>query len=171
MELLAQQRYLWPDPETGPYALRISLNIVNGQLVPTGFEMWGQPPPTEKRWIDWGGYRAALPMAGLEPTFLRKLPFYRIVRALIGELRGRWAPVIARNAHTAGAAETLRGIIESQLPARGRPILYPERHWTEVADVYRQAERQPVVAVADQFHVSRSTARKWAERCRQKGLL
>jgi hypothetical protein len=57
-------------------------------------------------------------------------------------------------------------------PPRGRPPVYDLEHWKKVAATYRKAAgRKPTQAVADAFHVERSTAAGWVRRCRALELL
>jgi hypothetical protein len=62
---------------------------------------------------------------------------------------------------------------QDEEPKRGRPPAYGPDHFVEVAHVYREAfarGRAPTRAVAQQFHVSESTAAKWVARCRRPEL-
>lgn len=53
----------------------------------------------------------------------------------------------------------------------GRPRLYDEDHFRAIAALWREAHSRrenPTKAVADAFHVSRSTAAKWVSRARHE---
>ena len=74
------------------------------------------------------------------------------------------------------AAEDARAALAGSPPPKakpGRPALYGPAHFVEVAAVYTGAHvegKHPTKAVADHFHVARSTAAKWVARCRSPKL-
>jgi hypothetical protein len=74
------------------------------------------------------------------------------------------------------AAERERAALAGSPPLKaraGRPPMYGPDHFAKVAAVYTTAHRagkHPTKAVADHFHVARSTAAKWVARCRSPKL-
>lgn len=136
---------------SGPYSFTLEVDQVADRLEVTGVVLHN---PDGIRW-----------------TYLRRLAFSLVARSLLSDLQHRWGPLIAANAHGPEAQAVARALQTASAPRRGRPVLYPPEHWAEVARVYEGAAERPVCTVADWFHVSRSTARKWVERCRAKGLI
>jgi hypothetical protein len=53
----------------------------------------------------------------------------------------------------------------------GRPPLYAQEHFEEVARVYRAGGRAPTKAVSERFSVQKATAAKWVSRARAMGLI
>lgn len=64
--------------------------------------------------------------------------------------------------------------LPADAPRQGRPPIYDDAHYEEVAGVYRQAHRRqqpPTAAVAESWGVNRSTAAGWVRRARRLELL
>lgn len=153
---LASHTYLWPDPDSGPYRVEIGLDDIDGHLVPVRWTIAGEP----------AGRPDNLPTVALHATVVRQVRWAEMSDRLGDELRHRWAPIIARTKATDVALR-----LAMPPSRRGRPTLYDDDHWGQVADVYRSAATAPVRTVAERWVVSRTTARKWVERCRRKGLI
>jgi hypothetical protein len=51
----------------------------------------------------------------------------------------------------------------------GQP--WPDEHFQAVAEVYRNADSAPLVAIKDRWNVSRAAASKWVARARELGYL
>jgi hypothetical protein len=79
------------------------------------------------------------------------------------------------------AEELLAILHEVELPMDsskrrgGRPPVYGDEHYREVARIYSQAwrkgDRHPTLTVATKYTVARSTAAKWVSTARQRGFL
>jgi hypothetical protein len=54
MEVIGQMPpQLWPDPEAGPYFLRVTVGVVNGAPAPVGIELWSVlPSDLEAKYTD-----------------------------------------------------------------------------------------------------------------------
>jgi hypothetical protein len=120
---------------------------------------------------------------GLDPLpvtteVLRRIPLARLVQESL------WKAVRQYDAVASGAfSPSLAEHAKARLPAArasterpkrpGRPRIYDEKHYEEVASVYRQHSggRAPTKAVTEHFRVTKSTAAKWVARARQMGLL
>lgn len=65
--------------------------------------------------------------------------------------------------------------IESSRRRGGRPPVYGDEHYREVARIYAEAwsngDRHPTLTVAAEHTVARSTAAKWVSTARQRGFL
>jgi hypothetical protein len=142
---LVSQPYRWPP--NGPFTLTVSLDNRDGRLVPVRLVIEND--------------------AGIALSEVRHLPWGVLIQRLSEDMRRRWGPLI--RPHAPDVADALDAPGPS---SGGRPVLYPESHWLDVATVYASADPgAPVKAVATHFVVSRSLARKWVERCRAKGLI
>lgn len=150
---LVSQTYRWPDPTTGPYRLEIRLDEIAGRLLPVSWALSGESDGTS-------------PARPLTVRGARKVPWGELTDRLAEDMRRRWAPIIAAST----SAQDIAALLASP-GGTDRPVLYDDTHWQAVAGVYREAVSRPVVAVAERFVVSRSTAGNWVRRCRQKGLL
>lgn len=137
----------WPDPVAGPYVVSVSFTVEDGEIG-----------------LRWAGV-AGVGDRTVPTRLLSRLPWARIVAAMLDELRDRWAPLVERYQPDVAAG------LRSAPARRGRPPLYDDDHWQEVADVYRANPKGPVVAVTERWRVSYSAARHWVERCRAKRLL
>lgn len=67
------------------------------------------------------------------------------------------------------AGERARSI--SRRVGPGRPRLYDDDHYRDVAAVYVQAPEAPTRTVAERFNTSRANAAKWVAEARQRGYL
>jgi hypothetical protein len=133
-----------------------------GQIVTVCFdELDGRIEATE--------YRVTAP--GGEPVSLIRPPLGRLAEAALAEMRSHVAPQIAARSRSESAVAAANALLGTPGPRRGRPPLYGDSHWAAVARAYEGATAAPVQAVAQQFSVSGSLARKWVERARAKGLL
>ena len=156
----------WPDPRSGPWLLRISYAAdAEGRVVPVGLELWGIPPPTERRWTAWH-VTVASEAAPLTSAALR-IPLGRLTADLRAQA-ARFLPTLRRSGRA--GVEALEAALATR-PRRGRPPTYNMGHWEAIAAAYRAADKAPTQAIADGFHVSRATASRWVARCRAEGLL
>jgi hypothetical protein len=161
--IIVQDERWWPDPDHGPWLLRVSFATVEGRVVPVGFEMWAEPPPAPAsgwaRWLrDMPPGTVGTPVAPLTGEAVR-VPLGRLTDEVVAsarKARGAWPGL---KVAAAGGRRV------------GRPPLYGQAHFERVAAVYRATPRSPTVAVADAFGVPRTTSRKWVARARRMGLL
>lgn len=175
---------LWPDPEHGPYRLRLWLRSVRGRLSIVGAELWGQEPVVADWPGPWAEMTADLPLAGISAEAGR-LKIGELLDDAASVYQGAvmaagqvWGHVPGQSARGAAVTEHL-GLAQPGA-RRGRPPRGDE-HYAEVAAVYKQAmatgRRAPAVAVADHFskklhrEVPKSTARSWIRVAADRGLL
>ena len=151
-EHLFQWEGHWPptsEDGDSPWRVRLDLDVVEGRLECTHFEMW------------MGATEAGVPVT---TTALRGVPLGSLVEGATHHVRAlaeQYEPVAA-------VAE----VIPTKPPRMGRPPVYNAEHWKGVAATYRKAGgRKPTMAVANAFGVSRSTAAGWVRRCRELGEL
>ena len=186
---------LWPDPEHGPFRLRIYWGMVEGRVECVGFELtsvrnpdmpwdpsYGDPddPETRRKMQEPGDWS----VAGWEPnptpittSLLRRLNLAGIVeqtKKWTADFHEYWLTVhpqkfadITRREEELESLRRLRG-------DKGRRGRYGPDHWAAVARTYLRAYEfgePPTQAVAEKFSVSKSTAAKWVAKARKLGLL
>jgi hypothetical protein len=105
------------------------------------------------------------------PVCMERPPVARLAEAALANMRVDVAPQIVARSRSASAVAAAKALMGTPGPRKGRPPLYGDEHWAEVARVYAGATAAPVQSVAREFSVSGSLARKWVERARAKGLL
>lgn len=174
---------LWPDPESGPFRVRLWFDRVNGMQSVVGVEMWGIEP----RAGDW------TMGDGLPDTGIRS----EDVRLPLGELRDWWiAMQLARPRAAEAAWEALpedqrkpRAVheaavaefeehVRSEAPRRaGRPFLSDEQ-LQRVTEVYndeiKKGGRRPTKRVFDELGAEfgagvYKTAAGWVSVARKRG--
>lgn len=156
----AQYEQLYPDPEAGPYLLRLTIEDVDKRLEIVGIEMWGQQPPVGEA-APWGIESPADTPQRITSTAIR-LPLDKLAMAALegmGHVTSHAARPVPRGGDTKSKG--------------GRPPRSPE-HWNKVAKIYSAAlasGKRPTSTVATQLDVSKTTAAKWVARCRAQGLL
>lgn len=161
---------LWPDPETGPYRLRVWIGEVDGRPAITRVDLAGFDPPG---WIDESG----LPDAAIQATDIR-LPLGRLLDAWT-DLQRTYARA-SRKLYSDGEFRDdgeERRRFEKQVGAKrmGRPRLSDE-FLREVANIYstarKEGNRAPAVLVADELKANTTaTARGWIRQARMRGFL
>lgn len=141
----------WPDPDHGPFRLRVWLEQVDGRPAIVGLEMWGREPVSAK-WAEMPGLPDAKRIGAGD---LRLVPLGHIL-------------------DEATAKPTAEVAVEPR-PSRSR---LGDEHYRQVADLYRQIvhaggreSRSPAVAIAQRFAVAPTTARTWIRRATAAGLL
>lgn len=156
-------RMLWRDEKSGSWRLTLRLELVEGRLECTRFGIEAMPGSP----------------AGIKTTVLRKLPLARLVDQLRDEhIRGfEWLGAETQiwgaggRSDEAGDIAALRAAIRTK---PGRPVMYDDDHYRQVAAIYSAAEasrQPPAKAVADNLGVARTTAIKWVQRARERGFL
>lgn len=169
-----QEEWLWPDPETGPYLLRVTLDEVDGHLEPVGFEMWGRlpPDPTHLAWNPslLARWARQVGVTALVRNDTLRVPLGRLVGDLM-DRRTRALGILRMGHYRPELKARAERMARIGRPRRGRPPLYDDDHWKAVAQVYLAADGAPVRAVAAHFSVSRPTAMGWAQTARLKGFL
>jgi len=195
VEVLSQHRERWPDKDSGPLTLSVTIAIVDGRPQPIGVEVWAVHPAALEKWVTgmtrsaaeqkWGQVDPDAEPAAIRTVDLR-LPLGRMVEDAVNRER-RTAGYIAAGAfarqgnvaewtkapRVKAHAKRVLELTEPEPPKpRGRRPL-PRSHYEEVAAVYREAlrdNRDPTQAVKDYFIVSKSQAAKWIWRCRREPL-
>lgn len=164
--------FYWPDPDSGPYLVAVTMDTVQGRLEVVGVEMWGRTP-SPSVWQQ-QGFPTAHPTP-ISSTAIR-LPLDRIASASM-DYAHMTAQVISyfRDHLPDDVKQAGEQIGRFEGPKQpGRPTLYDRAHFEAVAAVYNEAlarHGNPTAAVASRFNVSKSTAAKWVARCRNDGLL
>ena len=147
----------WPDSDGGPYTVTVYFDVDDGRPQCVGVEIRGttQTPITA--------------------TSLR-LPLGRLIdesRRQFIKMSESWLKMAEHGPVPPGfvqEAEEMQSEWGGKI-ARARRPLYGDDHWTSVADVYRAAwvnGDPPTLAVADHWHVSKSTAAKWVAKARNE---
>lgn len=133
---------------------------------------------TVRTWNEDGDMREGLEPRPLRTGDLRALPFASIVtteRALQARAGLQHLRRMEGWDGDADDASHDRWEREEATPQPGRPPMYGEDHYREVAEVYLAAWQRgdaPTKAVAEHFPASRSAAAKWVSTARTKyGLL
>lgn len=162
--------FLYPDERRGPWMVRIGWRPVAGRMEPVGFEL-------------------AQRDADGTPTVPTEVLTAKMVRELhIGEYieRGRRikagsAAIVARDYREKDRPDDAQRAQEYgrrfKAKVGGRPHMYGDDHYREVARVYAEAWRKgepPTQAVErhpDFAPLSHSTAARWVRECRKRGFL
>lgn len=166
---------LWPDPEHGPWHIRLYWGRVAGRIECVGMEIKSVRNYTDEFDSIAPGWE---PEANaLTSSTLRRLNVSGVIKATMSTGVGFydwWASVDdLLRADLLVRAEELAAA--SAASARtGRPRLYGPEHYREVSLVYSEAYHKglaPTGAVARAFHVNKSTAAKWVAKSRRLGFL
>ena len=173
----------WPDAKKGPNHIGIHFDVIDGEPLCVGVELWSRnPPPPDKR------HRSPFlhqedRAETIDTTLWRSIPIGRLLR----ESRARHEAFAHRLADpTSRVADGLAAVYPEGKPASsiradGRRMLrhwqgrrrYPPEHFAEVARVYQSSVEggRPTLSVAETFGVEKSTAAKWVARARNLGYL
>jgi len=173
----------WPHRVKGPWTIRLHFKKIGGREECVGFEFWGGSP------VDESPAYGPLPPKVLRAADIRKPPFAELVAAS-REAAVQGAQRLLESADPAAErpdtdeATPLDPATEQYLRQRvvafgdgsaaGRPQMYGPEFYAEVADVYRKAWKKtgkPLVAIMEQWPVSKSAAAKWVAKCRKMDLL
>jgi hypothetical protein len=173
----------WPDPLNGPWTIRLHFKKIAGREECVGFEIWGGSPDDARPSI------VDLPSVPLRAIDVRRPPFAELVdaarRSAVEHARRLLAsedPSSLQNEldEVSPLSPEVRDYLQQRVASfadgstTGRPRLYGPEHFNEVAAVYRLAWAEtgkPLVAIAEQWSVSKSAAAKWVARCREMKLL
>ena len=182
---------LYPDPESGPFRLRLWFGVIGGRPSVVGVELWGTVPPVEgwqERSIPdaqigaadirlplgaeldrWVAFRRGLAVASLTPGFL----------AAVAKTWPDLEPL--KPAQEAAFAASRRVAEEHLQMYPNRRAGVPESLLRTVAEQYQVAvlegSRAPAEAVAIYFeeigrpNVNNATVRGWIRKARQRGYL
>lgn len=165
--------YRWPDPDRGPYSLRLSTTLVEGRPQIVGVELWGDDP---------GRYAGGDSIPVPEPeTAVTSVAVRLPLGALLARVLSDYSHVSDLIAKSPNASDELRAsvgehqaVVDSSPIRRGRSPLYGVPHYTRVARIYADAMaggNPPTLAVAEWANVHKSTAANWVARARDLGLL
>ena len=179
----------WPDPLEGPFALRVTVGLIDGVLSIIGLELFGDrvghglfPAAPKDGGMDLSEF--SFPNVALGDTphridakVLRELAPGRLLEEYKQTNREE-LEIFLRQYGTAAAASDYGQFLLAQVKrtkaTRSRSVTYGRPHWQAVAEVYRDALEHgeaPTLAVAAKFVVSKSAAAKWVAKCRKFGLL
>ncbi len=184
---------LWPDPETGPWLVRVWWRAQRGVPTPVGLCLtsWvdasDELQPGLHHQMPAGKSEVLLPR--VDGRLLRSLPVGKIVAQTREQLHDRLQQALTGAADSlAGLRPAHRAVGEARLVnltadtqvirealdsgRRGRDL--GDAHYHEVAEVYAQAlhaGQPPTKAVAEHFTIEKSSAAKQVARARQRGFL
>lgn len=168
------QEWGWPVEDSGPYRLRVTVDLIDGRPEVVGLELWGADPAKYAMRTPWRAPSSETAITSVDVRNLR-----------VGELRSRALAEYAHHSDLIGnapaASDALRKSVKASqaaidaAPVRvGRRPIYGRAHFAQVAGVYTDAMRRgkaPTSAVASWGTVDKSTAAKWVARARALGLL
>lgn len=166
----------WPDPERGPYSLRLTSALIEGRPQLVGVEVWGGDPARYASTFA----SDPIPVPDSETSITSvaiRLPLAKLLAGVLDHYRD----VSALISKSPGASDRLRASVQANeaivnaVPVRrGRRPTYGVPHFARVARIYTDAlasGRRPTAAVAAWGLVNKSTAAKWVARARALGLL
>lgn len=171
---VTQETLVWPNPDGAlqPYEATVAFGNFDGRADVCDLTIsvrwhqdrgWLAPPLGSKslRGLRWGGMFAAARKSaqGWPDPYRRWAAHPRVQADPEFDLEGL------------AFLEKEATLIDRTFQGGGRPPRYDIDHWREVARVYSEVSRHPTKAVAEHFHVSRSTAGDWVAKCRKEGLL
>lgn len=175
---------LWPDPKTGPWWVKVWWRVQHGVPTPVGLSVTSwvdeEDPDNAGLAIDLPRATDDVPLPRVDGQLLRSLPVGGIVAALREQTRQvlsqerdqtGWPEEWRRN-FARFREETAEEREAFSSNRRGRDL--GAEHYREVAAVYAQAVQDglpPTVAVAEHFHVEKSSAAKKVARARARGFL
>ncbi len=159
------------------YPVRIEIAIEDGRALCIGIRRIEgrtrlRDGSAKGKWIDGG--------PPLTASFLRTLPLDRIIRELVDEAAVRldrlFDPLSQRELEAwLPATGSIRGREDLRETRRGgRGIKLPDSDLRRAVSIYRKALRSgkpPTKAVADEMHISRSTAGRWIFEARKRHLM
>lgn len=188
----APHERLWPDPESGPFRLRLWFGKVDGRPAVVGVEMWGIEPAGPMPWNDWS-IRSTARNADDNPFAFEPappLPDVAIgaaaIRLPLGAMLDGWTQgnkalgraAIAWGAQPEAVAEAMEQF-EGPKKKGARPL--PDALLRTVAHYYTEAveagDRSPAKAVVRRFKsddnrsVNPATARSWIAAARRRQIL
>ena len=172
--LIEPKAFRWPDPEAGPYSIRVSVATVEGRPEVVGVEFWGadpsnfvvsaqEIPPTE---VD----------TPITSTAIR-IPLREVLTDLLADFQRQSELIVTSPAASPGLKDSVtqrQDRMPADAPRRGRRPTYGPAFFALVTRVYTEAmgrREPPTVAVAQWGHVSKSTAAKWVSKARELSLL
>jgi len=157
---------LWPDAESGPWVLRVDIDLVDGRPQPVGLNISSADPAVRKR---------------LSAIVLRRIKLPEIVYAHLSEYR---AGIRSRIESITADVDIPRSVTDewealhadaAAVDRRpGRPAYLTADDHQHVADLYRAAHEagEPVLAtIQNALHLSPSAAAKRVSVARTLGLL
>ncbi len=171
----------YPPTAERPWVLRLTYGIVRGAPGVVAVEMYAvDPAEIPEAVADWPKLGHQVPSKAQPITSVGiRLPLGRYLREYMA--RRRNLDRIITDAHPRAqippglrreAQRRLRALDASvNTRAPGRPALYGAAHCRKVAEVYSKGLPTGTLAVAKEFHASKSAAGKWVARARELGLL
>lgn len=166
--------YRWPDPERGPYMLRLTSALIDGRPQIVGVELWGDDPTLYSAMGDpilapesETGITSVAIRLPLGELLARVLDDYAHVSELIAKAEAASDPLQA-------SVKAHQATVDASPVHRGRRPMYGLPHFARVARIYADAMargQRPTTAVAKWGQVNKSTAAKWVARARTLGLL
>lgn len=173
-------RYLWPDEKLGPWRLQLHWDLIDGRWALTGLAVRScsvATHPGDALSAAQNAGDAGLPVEETGPGCPRELTSRELRELHLADFakreEGGWQRLVVETGRATRPSTGPSGDANHQGP--GRPPLYDEGHFSDVAhaysEAYRNQPRNPTMKVAKDFRVSRSTAAKWVARARELGFL
>lgn len=171
---------LWPDETWGPWCLELHWDFIDGRWALSGLSIRSCLSSTKQSEalalargrFDQEGQAGTAPPGHPRELTSRELRSLRLADIVQRE-QTRWQRLLVD-----GGGPTISSPAREPADAHagpGRPQLYGEDHYAEVArvyaDAYRNQSRNPTMKVAKDYQISRSTAAKWVAKARALGFL
>ena len=152
----------WPDPDKGPLEVVVHWHMMGGRWECVGLTIDVVRPLT--------GPPNRAPIRPLTTNDLRSISMRELLdRARREHARLLRSTLLEDEEDDSRLTQIVDGLITAGGPRRpGRPPL-PRAHLEAVAKVYRDAYisgENPTATVAEKFHVTRTAAAKWIDKCR-----
>ena len=165
----------WPDPENGPYSLRLTVAVLDGRPQVVGVELWGVDPLTYVH----GAEPLPAPESdtAITSSELRGLKLGELLKKFLDAFTRESDLILGASSATEGLKTSVaehQSQVTGAPSRRGRRPTYGPPFFAQVAKVYTDAMAQgrpPTSTVAEWGHVNKSTAAKWVARCRDLHFL
>lgn len=149
---------VWSDPATGSWSITLTWRRVSERYECVGFAL-NQPAPGT---------------AYVTAALVRSVPVGRLIEET-RRIAGSVAENLAAGYTDADMTRGFEGIAAGfKTPAGGRPRMYDDEHYRNVAAFYAAAWRgsaAPTKFVETTYGVSHSTAARWVHESRKRGFL
>ncbi|PKQ22323.1 MAG: hypothetical protein CVT65_13975 [Actinobacteria bacterium HGW-Actinobacteria-5] len=168
---------LWPDPEKGPWWIKVWWRTQHGVPTPVGLSMKSWVDESETRYSGWHnnlpGPREDVALPALSGKMLRSLPLGRFLDETLARYDALLhLPSYAQDRTWYAETQPERDAIEAGKRSGTRDL--GDDHYRLVARIYSEAvERRqpPTKAVAEALTIAKSSAAKQVARARERGFL
>jgi len=185
-EILSSIEERWPDPDKGPWALRLVYALIDGRPGVVGVELYAVPVEEIREaiggWPDLPKARhlpkrpRPITTAGLRVPLAEKMTERLAAMRVSDEITANAKPRAGIPPHWSEIAQRRLDLLEKvpEPGRRGRPPSLTLEDYRKAAEIYNAAlaeGKKPRVAVARELHLSTSGAGKRISGCRELGLL